>query len=215
MAQTNESKSASKRRDSRRLALVAACFAVAVLAGAGVFFMNRSREVVIETDSEAVEEPVVEAEESEAETYVTVHVDGAVVNPGVYELADETPRVNDAVEAAGGVTGEADLTSVNLAATVSDGIKIHIPAYGEVIETTVTDTTTASGTADSGASSLININTATISELCELNGVGEATAQAIIDEREANGPFTSVEDLLRVSGIGEKKLAKIKDYVCV
>jgi competence protein ComEA len=209
MAQSNASKRKSAKPDTKKLALVAACLFLAAACAGGVFLLNGSRQVVIETDSDTTAETVETANDTTVET-VTVHVDGAVADPGVYEIAGDSPRVNDAVEAAGGLTEEADLASVNLAALVTDGTKIHVPLYGE------TDATAdASGASMSSASGLINLNTATLDELCELNGVGEATAQAIIDEREANGPFASVEDLLRVSGIGEKKLAKIKAYVCV
>ena len=161
-----------------------------------------------------------EAGEGAAETpSVVVHVDGAVVAPGVYELA-ENARVNDAVTAAGGLLSEADTSTINLAAPVSDGAKVHIPTSGELSSgTQETPGDSGAGGAPTGAASaapsLVNINTATSEELQGLSGVGEATAAAIIEDRQANGPFSSPEDLMRVSGIGEKKFAKIKDHICV
>lgn len=150
---------------------------------------------------------------------VVVHVDGAVAAPGVYELADDA-RVNDAVAAAGVLLSEADTSTINLAAPVSDGAKVHIPTSDELsagAQATSGDSGVSgvpTGAAPAGPS-LVNINTATSEELQGLSGVGEATATAIIEDRQANGPFATPEDLMRVSGIGEKKFAKIKADICV
>lgn len=161
-----------------------------------------------------------QAGEGAAETpFVVVHVDGAVAAPGVYELS-EGARVNDAVAAAGGLLSEANTSTINLAAPVSDGAKVHIPTSEELSSgTQETSDDSGAGGAPTGtasaAPSLVNINTATSEELQGLSGVGEATAAAIIEDRQANGPFSSPEDLMRVSGIGEKKFAKIKAHICV
>lgn len=152
---------------------------------------------------------------------VLVHVDGAVARPGVYVLEGEDARVNDAVASAGGLAEEADTSVINLAAPVSDGQKIHIPTADEVAVGETTQPISMpdeSGTAGQGAaqgSGLVNLNTAGSEELCSLPGVGEATAAAIMEDRESNGPFATPEDLMRVSGIGEKKFARIKDLICV
>lgn len=159
---------------------------------------------------------------AEAETLV-VHVDGAVAVPGVYELPAGS-RANDAVLAAGGLTEDADTSSLNLATPLSDGDKVRVPVEGEDVSATsaattgITSSAEGSGTSASGdteSDGLVNINTATLEELDTLPGVGEATAQAIIDDREQNGPFSSIEDLMRVSGIGEKKFAKLEAMICV
>lgn len=152
---------------------------------------------------------------SKVTSEVVVHVDGAVASPGVFSLA-EGSRVNDAVLAAGGLDESADTSTVNLAAPLSDGAKVHIPTTEELASTT-TGAAEPGGQSGSGTASngLVNINTATSAELQTLSGVGEATAQAIIEDRESNGPFTSPEDLMRVSGIGEKKFAKVKEHICV
>lgn len=142
---------------------------------------------------------------------VVVHVDGAVTAPGVYELP-EGSRVNDAVLAAGGLAGGADTASLNLAATVSDGEKVHVPVEGEGPAETVAG---RAGDGTEGAGGPVNINVASVAELDELPGVGEATAVAIVEDRERNGPFTTPEDLMRVSGIGEKKFAKLEGLICV
>lgn len=160
-----------------------------------------------------------EEEGAAAAPLVVVHVDGAVAAPGVYELAEDA-RVNDAVAVAGGLLSEADTSIINLAAPVSDGAKVHIPT-SEELSTGAQATPGDSGAggvptgATPAAPSLVNINTATSEELQGLSGVGEATAAAIIEDRQANGPFATPEDLMRVSGIGEKKFAKIKADICV
>jgi len=159
-------------------------------------------------------------------------VDGAVASPGVYELSGSSPRVRDLVEAAGGLRADADTSTVNLAAVLTDGQKVHVPAQGEATGGETADV--AGGSASGGGSAtggeasgggsttggeaaggLVNINTASAEELQTLPGVGEATARAIIQERTDKGPFKSKEDLMRVSGIGEKKFAKVKELICV
>lgn len=150
---------------------------------------------------------------------IVVHVDGMVEAPGVYQLQGESLRVNDAVEAAGGLAEGADTSRLNLAEAVSDGEKVHVPAVGE--ESANPSGMGSSSASPDGAGSvsfdagIVNINTATAAELTALPGVGDATAAEIIRDREANGAFTSVEDLMRVSGIGEKKFAKLKDRIRV
>lgn len=148
-----------------------------------------------------------------------VHVDGAVGAPGVVELTGSDLRVYDAVKAAGGLLDDADTTSVNLAEPLVDGAKIHIPSEGEAGEQpgpAANGQAVTSGATGAGAATvLVNINSATSEELQSLSGVGEATAAAIIRDREQNGPYATPEDLMRVSGIGEKKFAKVKDQICV
>ena len=153
-------------------------------------------------------------EPEEAAPELRVHVVGAVASPGVYGLA-EGARVLDAVEAAGGFAAEADPAAINLAEPLSDGCKVTVPAVGEddageepaaVVE--------PAGASASGAGT-VNINTATAEELQALPGVGEATAAAIVEDRERNGPFSSPEDIMRVSGIGEKKFERMRDMVAV
>lgn len=163
-------------------------------------------------------------EATEAPGTILVHVDGEVASPGVVELPAGSPRVRDAVEAAGGLTERAATTSLNLAAPVEDGSKVHVPNAEEAAEagagaTTGTGATTGAGTAGQGAagqagsapsSARVNVNTATEEELQQLPGVGPSTAAKIVEDRAKNGPFASVDDLMRVSGIGEKKLERLR-----
>ena len=152
-----------------------------------------------------------------AASEVYVDVDGAVVTPGVYRLR-EGARVAQAIDAAGGLTPEADVAGLNRASKVTDGQKIHVPTVGEQ-QATIAEAGVDGGASASsgvnGAIGLVNINTASAAELQTLSGIGPSMAQSIIDERTKNGAFASVDDLMRVSGIGEKKLAKIKDCICV
>lgn len=154
---------------------------------------------------------------SSAAAEVYVDVDGAVARPGVYRLTDGA-RVSQAIDAAGGLTAEADVTGLNRASKITDGQKIHVPTVGEQQAATSAggaDNGVASASGKGTSSGLVNINTASAAELQTLSGIGPSMAQSIIDERTQNGAFASVDDLMRVSGIGEKKLAKIKDCICV
>ena len=152
-----------------------------------------------------------------------IHVDGCVASPGVYYLPAGS-RVIDAVTAAGGATEKARTDAVNLAQELQDGQQIVIPSRSES-QATPSDggAVTASGGAQgsgegassSGADGMVNINTATAEEFETLKGIGAATAEKIVADREANGPFSSIDDLTRVSGIGEKKLAAMRDRLCL
>jgi len=158
---------------------------------------------------------------------VVVDVCGAVVRPGVYRLSPEA-RVCDAVDLAGGATAKAELSAVNLAARLVDGQQIVIPEKGEPAgggaspggEPSAGGGEPAAGGdpssgGQSGGSMPVDLNTATLEQLDALSGVGPATAQKIIDFREANGGFSSVEQLLDVPGIGDAKFAALKDLVTI
>lgn len=144
---------------------------------------------------------------------LTVHVAGAVCTPGVYELPSDC-RVVDAVEAAGGLSFDADADLVNLAEPLRDGVKVAIPRKGERPANSETSAVGLGG-GGSGAvhTAAVNINTADAATLQELPGIGPALADRIVAEREAHGWFASVDDLMRVSGIGSKKLDGIRDQV--
>lgn len=141
---------------------------------------------------------------------VLVHVAGAVVEPGVYELRPGA-RIRDAIVAAGGPTESADWNAVNLAAVVVDATRIYVPAVGEQVPAEVV-VGSGSGLAPVPAGP-VDVNRATAGELDELPGVGPATALAIVTERERNGPFVDVDDLDRVPGIGPAKLEALRDLV--
>ncbi len=190
----------------------AAVLVLLVVALVAWYFYNQGKsptfEVKAAESSIAAQEG--DAASSEEEPRVVVYISGAVASPGVYSLS-EGSRVNDVVELAGGFLENAEPSSVNLARVISDGEQISIPTV-EQIEESRASQSSASTAAVSG---LVNINTADITALQTLSGIGEATAQAIVDDREKNGPFASLEDLMRVDGIGEKKFAKIRDSICL
>lgn len=138
-----------------------------------------------------------------------VYISGAVAHPDVYTLPPGA-IVRDAVDAAGGLTAEADRDRINLAQRLSDGEHVHIPRIGEA--PTPIPQANEGTSAPSGP---ININTATQAELETLPGIGPALAQRIIDYREEHGPFTSIEQIQNVSGIGPAKFEAIKDLITV
>lgn len=142
---------------------------------------------------------------------MVVDIDGAVKNPGVYRLDPES-RVGDAIDAAGGVLEGADVSSINRASRIVDGQKVFIPLGSDAA---LAPGSGAAPVAVDSPAGLVSINTADAAALDGLDGIGPATAAAIVEDRDANGPFTSLEDLMRVSGIGEKKFAALKDQICL
>ena len=141
---------------------------------------------------------------------VLVHVAGAVVEPGVYQLLGDA-RVRDALVAAGGPTETADWNALNLAATVTDGTKVYVPTFGEELPPSLASSLAdPSGSVPTGP---IDVNAADAAALDSLPGIGPATAAAIVTERERNGPFVDIDDLDRVPGIGPAKLAALRDLV--
>jgi competence protein ComEA len=135
---------------------------------------------------------------------ITIHVSGEVVAPGLVQLPDSA-RVADAIAAAGGSTRAADLSSVNLASVLRDGDQVVIPGVGDAV----------TPSAGSDADGQIRINRATVAELEELPGVGPVLAERIAAYRDEHGPFAAVEDLLDVPGIGEGKLATLRESVAL
>lgn len=135
-------------------------------------------------------------------TDIRVYIAGAVLNPGVYP-AQEGDRWIDALEAAGGPSEDADLNAINLSRRVQDEDQIFVPSLGSTI------------VADASQSPLVNINTAAADQLESLPGIGPARARSIINSRESNGPFASVEDLLARRVIPESVLAEITPLITV
>ena len=149
-------------------------------------------------------------EEDEISTEkIIIYIIGEIKNPGVYTL-DVDSRILDAIEMAGGTTENADLENINLAYTISDGEKIKIPSINEEKDGNNID---VENEIIENNSNSININTADISKLITLPGIGESTAQKIITYREENGKFKKIEDIKNVSGIGENKYNQIKNLI--
>lgn len=166
--------------------------------------------------------------EIQEETKIAIHITGEVKKKGILYL-DKGARIVDAIEAAGGATKNASLDQVNLAYILEDGQKIYIPNKNEKIETGAyiitnsgqnvlieegKESTTTEKNAK-GVSGKVNINTANQTELETLQGIGPALAQRIIEYRQENGKFQTIEDIQNVKGIGDSKYSNIKDDICI
>jgi competence protein ComEA len=146
---------------------------------------------------------------------IQVHVTGGVLKPGVYALPPAS-RVQDALEAAGGVSPNADQANLNLAAQLQDGDKLEVPTQQPNAQTSSTGSSQKTDDQAAGESApIININTATQGELETLPGVGPVTAQKIIAYRQTAGGFSTIEEIQKVSGIGPATFEKIKMYITV
>lgn len=169
----------------------------------------------IEESKNDIEEKENKEEPKEMGTGIFVHIDGWIQNPGVYEIK-ENDRVNTIIEKAGGLKEGASIKSINLAARLSDGDKIYIPNREEEkqIETTEVKRNNT-GTVKITKNSKININKASISELKQITGIGESTANKIIDYRDNVGKFKKIEDIKEVKGIGDSKYESIKDKITI
>jgi competence protein ComEA len=179
-----------------------------VLASLGLIFFSYGL-ISLSGSSSSKNDIVLEkAEESVLEEKITVDVEGAVVKPGVYTLSSEA-RVKDALIAASGLSADADrqwvAKSLNLAAKITDSSKIYIPKENEKVLSVQASSGVTSGTG------LININSAGLSELDTLSGIGPVTAQKIIDNR----PYNSVDDLLNKKVVSARVFTKIKDKISV
>ncbi|MCI2958797.1 ComEA family DNA-binding protein [Agromyces atrinae] len=193
----------SARRGSRvRIGVGAAIVLLLVALVVSVVISMAGLNNAVETFGGASDSgPVLESAEPDV---LLVHVLGAVVRPGLVELAPEA-RVIDAVAAAGGLAADADPAGVNLARAVTDGEQLVVPRVGEVQGTDVAGETNG----------LVNLNTADAAALEELPRIGPSLAERIVAWRETYGAFSSVDDLRNVSGIGEKVFAGLRDLVTV
>ncbi|MBM7318650.1 helix-hairpin-helix domain-containing protein [Streptococcus suis] len=162
--------------------------------------------------SELVEETSTEV--SEEASQLVVDVKGAVAKPGLYTL-EEGSRVNDAVDAAGGLTSQADPKSINLAQKLSDEAVVYVASKDENISVVTSTTASSAMSQEEKNTNLVNLNTATEADLQTISGIGAKRATDIIAYREANGGFKSVDDLNNVSGIGDKTMESIRPYVTV
>lgn len=149
---------------------------------------------------------------------IIVHITGEVTSPGIVSLPKGS-RISDAIQASGGLTILADVSKINLAYELKDGQKVYIPSTEdeeniEYVENDAGENVIVQDKVSSN-SSVVDINSATQSELENLPGVGPSTASKIIDYREKNGDFKKIEDIMNVSGIGEAKFNSIKDYITI
>ena len=179
-----------------------------ILVGVGGFFSKKEESVeettVVETTMLVEKTEVSTAQEA----VIFVDIKGAVKNPGVYQMK-VGDRVKDALEAAGGLTAEADSQKVNLAQRVEDQMVIVVPKVGEEAEEIPAGATSK----EEAKEGKVNINTATVEELKTLKGVGEKKAEAIIEYRKKNGSFQTKEDLMKVRGIGKKLFESFQERI--
>ena len=159
--------------------------------------------------------------QTEEKNIIIVHITGAVKSPGIVKLK-EGSRIEDAISKAGGLNEDADITNVNLAYILEDGIKIKIPSNSDVtgvqnenILNSDSGENIVEEFKDSNKSSPLNINKATEQDLQNLPGIGLSLASKIIEYREENGKFSTKEDIKNVNGIGESKYENIKEHICV
>ncbi len=189
---------------STKMKIVIAVVVVIIATTVGIYMYKQTQENTVSYYGN---------EEQSEETHIsqiTVHITGAINNPGVI-IIEEGARIVDALEAAGGETEEADVNRLNLAYVLEDGEKLYIPSKNEEEQEYITQ---GKDNMSEGQSK-ININSAQIEELITLPGVGEATANKIIEYRKENGKFQKIEDLKNVPGIGDSKYENIKTMIRV
>lgn len=147
---------------------------------------------------------------------IYVEIKGSVAQPNVYQVAADA-RINDLVKLAGGLTKDADSRQINLAQPLQDGMSIYVPKKGEdlLVQEQTDPPVTSSAIGEAGVPNKINLNQADATQLQQVSGIGPKKAADIIDYRQKDGPFKSVDELTNVNGIGEKTLANIRDELCV
>lgn len=210
---------------TKREQIVILIFVIIVILVFGYEFYIKKDMELIKTDTKS---GIVEINDVEVSSYeegnsneentesspkkILVHIDGEIINPGVVELV-EGARVIDVVNIAGGLTQYADEKRINLAKRVSDEEKIYIPRVGEDASE-IDNITTNQANSMSSNQGKINVNTATKEELQGLPGIGPVIAERIIEYRRSH-KFSNIDDLKKVSGIGDKKLDAIKEFIIV
>ena len=195
-----------------------------VVIGIMYFIYNKNQvKEDINIENEILVNNVITNENNTNDDIVIIHITGSVKNPGIVKLK-EGSRIEDAIESAGGLTENADITKVNLAYVVEDGTKIKIPSASEedigdedIIDSKSGDNIIIEENAvpSNNSTQTININKATEKEFETLPGIGPSLASKIIEYRNQNGKFESIEDIKNVNGIGDNKYEKIKDLITV
>ena len=198
---------------------------VLIIVGIYVYNIRFSEDINENTNENQLNTSFVEniLEKDDKNKEIIVHITGAVKKNGIVKLKDGA-RIYDAIEMAGGSTDDADLSKINLAYVLEDGQKVYIPKIGEINQENAEEEyiTFEYGNNkniiqdyNKGGNEKVNINTANQTELETLPGIGPSTAQKIIDYRNENGLFKSIEDLKNVTGISEKLFEQIKEFITI
>lgn len=209
---TSKVKGGEKLKDTDiKVKALIVVMAIIVITTIGLYIYKTSKEEEYMYYEESIEANEITNEENVIqEETITVHITGEIKYPGVVVLKNGD-RIVDAIEAAGGETENADLDRVNLAYVLNDGDKIYIPNKNE--EEEKGNIITTENEIGQEKKITININTATLEELIKLPGIGEATANKIIEYRKQNGKFQNIEELKNVPGIGNSKYETLKEMI--
>ena len=209
---------------TKKQKIIVIAIAGIVVIGIMYFIYNKNQvKEDINIENEILVNNVITNENNTNDDIVIIHITGRVKNPGIVKLK-EGSRIEDAIESAGGLTENADITKVNLAYVVEDGTKIKIPSASEedigdedIIDSKSGDNIIIEEKAvpTNNSTQTININKATEKEFETLPGIGPSLASKIIEYRNQNGKFESIEDIKNVNGIGDNKYEKIKDLITV
>ncbi len=209
---------------TKKQKIIVIAIAGIVVIGIMYFIYNKNQvKEDINIENEILVNNVITNENNTNDDIVIIHITGSVKNPGIVKLK-EGSRIEDAIESAGGLTENADITKVNLAYVVEDGTKIKIPSASEedigdedIIDSKSGDNIIIEEKAvpTNNSTQTININKATEKEFETLPGIGPSLASKIIEYRNQNGKFESIEDIKNVNGIGDNKYEKIKDLITV
>ena len=209
---------------TKKQKIIVIAIAGIVVIGIMYFIYNKNQvKEDINIENEILVNNVITNENNTNDDIVIIHITGSVKNPGIVKLI-EGSRIEDAIESAGGLTENADITKVNLAYVVEDGTKIKIPSASEedigdedIIDSKSGDNIIIEENAvpSNNSTQTININKATEKEFETLPGIGPSLASKIIEYRNQNGKFESIEDIKNVNGIGDNKYEKIKDLITV
>ena len=215
--------------DKKKRVLIIGAICVIIVVGAILYYFmqDMGEEEFVDLESlevnEEAKENIIQNEVIEEVNQIVVHISGEVINTGVISL-NENSRIIDAINKAGGLTSKADISKVNLAYVLEDAQKIYIPSVDDKEEEMYilegsgdTEIVSSSGSIENKKEEklMVNINTANAIELSKLPGIGNSTALKIINYRNENGKFNTIDDIKNVSGIGESKFNKIKDSIFV
>lgn len=192
----------------------------------GYFKTSKEDKIVEESQILNTSESVANTDENSIDSQIIVHIAGAVKKSGIVKL-QEGSRIEDAIELAGGLSDNADITDINLAYVLEDGTKIRIPSKNDkdeqkeqyIIEDSGLeiegDEVSSNNSSNNDSKNMVNINKAEQSDLESLPGIGPSLATRIIEYRKENGTFNDIEDIKNVSGIGDSKFSNIKSYIKV